>query len=194
MIAVIHALLVAVGEESGHAASHEGGGPVLKIFPDLPTFIQQTILFAILAFVLYKFAWKHILHALEQREGKIKGDLDRAESARKEAEALLARHQAAMDQVKAEAQAIVDEGKKDALRLKEGILAEAREEAGRTGERARREIELARDKAVLELQAQAAALSVTMATRILGREVKAADQERLIQDSLAEFKRQTMNG
>ena len=176
------------------AAEHGGEeGATLKLLPDLPTLVQQTILFAVLALVLYKFAWKHILHALEQREGKIRGDLEQAEAARKSAEAVLAQHQAAMDRVKGEAQAIVEEGKADALRLKETILAEAREEAGKVSERAKREIELARDKAVLDLQAQAASLSVSMASRILGREVKASDQDRLIQESLSEFKRQTMN-
>ena len=187
---MIHALMFAAHE----AAEHGGeGGATLKLLPDLPTLVQQTILFAVLAGVLYKFAWKHILHALEEREGKIKGDLARAEVARKEAEASLARHEAAMNQVKGEAQAILDEGKADATRLKEKILAEAREEGGKIGERARHEIELAKDKAVAEIQAQAASLSIAMATKILGREVKAADQERLIQEALGEFKRQAMN-
>ena len=177
--------------EAAHAA-HEGGA-TLNLVPDPATLVQQVILFTVLAGVLYKFAWKHILHALEQREGKIKGDLDKAEAARKEAEAVLARHEAAMNQVKAEAQAILEEGKADATRLKEKILAEAREESARIGERARHEIELAKDKAVAEIQAQAASLSIAMATKILGREVKAADQERLIQEALGEFKRQAMN-
>ncbi len=181
----------AVGE-AAHAA-HEGGA-TLQLLPDMSTLVQQVILFTVLAAVLYKFAWKHILHALEEREGKIKGDLDAAEASRKEAESLLVRHKAAMDQAKGEAQAILDEGKKDALRLKETILAEAREEAAKAAERSKREIALAGDKAVQELQTQAAALSVSMASRILGREVKASDQDRLIQESLGEFKRQTMNG
>lgn len=174
-------------------AAHGEEGASLKLLPDLPTLVQQTILFTILAVVLYKFAWKHILHALEAREGKIHGDLARAEAARKESEALLAQHQAQVNQVKAEAQAILEEGKADALRLKESILAEARSEAGKVGDRARREIELARDKAVAELQAQAAHLAVAMASKVLGREVQPRDQDRLIQDSLSEFKRQAVN-
>ena len=172
----------------------EGLGPILEaLLPNKEVLIQQVILFTILAVVLYKFAWKHILHALEGREGKIKGDLDRAESARKQAETVLARHEAAMNQAKAEALAILDEGKADAVRLKEAILTEARDEAAKVGERGRREIALARDKAIGDLQAQAAALSIAMATKILGREVKVADQDRLLQESLAEFKTQAMN-
>ena len=182
---------VEAAEGAAHAV-HEGGA-TLNLVPDPADLIQQVILFTVLAAVLYKFAWKHILHALEAREGKIRGDLDRAEASRKEAEAILARHQAAMDQVKGEAQAILDEGKADAVKLKEAILAEARAEAGRIQERSRHDIELARDKAVAELQAQAAQLSVVMATKILGREVKPADQDRLLQESLSEFKRQGMN-
>ena len=183
-------LATVLAASAGHASE---GGATLKLLPDLPTLVQQTILFTVLVAVLYTFAWKHILHALEAREGKIKGDLDRAEAARKDAEAVLAKHEAAMNQVKTEAQAILEEGKADATRLKEKILTEAREEAGKVGERALREIDLAKDKAVAELQSQAAALSLAMAGRILGRELKAADNERLIQESLAEFKRQGMN-
>jgi F-type H+-transporting ATPase subunit b len=184
-------LLAAAG-----AVPHETGGgeAILKaLVPDPGVLLQQVILFTLLAVVLYQFAWKHILHALEAREGRIKGDLDRAESARKESETVLARHEAAMDRVKVEALAILEEGKADALRLKEAILAEARAEAARVGERGRREIELAASKAVGDLQALAAALSVAMATRILGREVKVSDQDRLLQESLTEMKRQAMN-
>ena len=191
----LEALAAEAAEGHAHEAVH-GRGPILDaLIPDGAVLLQQVILFTVLALVLYKFAWKHILHVLEEREGKIRGDLDKAEASRKEAEAVLAKHQAAMDRAKAEAQAVLDEGKADAVKLKEAILTEAREEAGKVGERAKREIELAKDKAVLDLQAQAASLSVSMASRILGREVKASDSDnaRLIQESLSEFKRQTMN-
>ena len=187
-------LAAAAAEGGSHEAPAEGLGPILEaLIPNPGVLLQQVILFTFLAVVLHRFAWKHILHALESREGKIKGDLDRAEAARKAAEAVLARHEAAMNQAKSEALAILEEGKADAVRLKEAILAEAREEATKVGERGRREIDLARDKAVGDLQAQAAALSVSMAAKILGREVKVADQDRLLQESLTEFKRQAMN-
>lgn len=169
------------------------GGATLHLLPDLGTFVQQAILFAVLAGVLYKFAWRHILHALDEREKRLHGDMARAEQARKEAEAIVARHQAELDKVKVEAQAILDEGKADAERLKGSILEEARGEAKAVGERALREIALARDKAVSDLQQEAAQLSIVMASKILGREVKPADQERLLQESLAEFRRQAMN-
>ena len=161
--------------------------------PDTGLMFWTVVTFLGLVLVLGKFAWKPMLHALEAREAKIRGDLDRAEAARVEAEAVLARHQAAMDQAKGEAQAVLDEGKADALRLKDRILAEAREESRLTGERARREIEMAKDKAVSDLQAEAAKLSVEMAARILGREVKAADQERLIQEALKEFRHKALD-
>lgn len=161
--------------------------------PDTGLMIWTWVSFAVMAVILARFAWKPMLGALEAREHGIRHDLEKAEAARKEAEAVLAKHEAAMNQVKAEAQAILDEGKADATKLREKMLADAQAEAGKVGERARREIELARDKAVADLQAQAAALSVAMAGRILGREVKQADHDRLIQDALGEFKRQAVN-
>lgn len=161
--------------------------------PDIGLMIWTWVCFAVMAGILAKFAWGPIVKAMEARECKVREDLQKAEAARKEGEAVLAKHAAAMNQAKSEALAILEEGKADAVRLKGAILAEARDEAARVGARGRREIDLAASKAIGDLQAQAAALSVSMASKILGREVKPDDQDRLLQESLAEMKRQAMN-
>ena len=47
--------------------------------PDLGLIITTIVTFVLLVFILKKAAWKPILEGINQREGKIRGDLDRAE-------------------------------------------------------------------------------------------------------------------
>jgi len=84
-----------------------------------------------------------------------------------------------------EATAIVDEARRDAEAVKRKVLAEAHEEKGKELERAKREINIAKDTALKELYTQAAKLSTDLASKVLRREVNPQDHERLIRDSLA---------
>ena len=57
----------------------------------------EVISFAILLFVLYKYAFPGILGALEEREKKIKDSLDQAEQHRSEAERKLKEYEAKLN-------------------------------------------------------------------------------------------------
>ena len=57
----------------------------------------EILSFAILFFVLYKFAFPGILSALEEREKKIKDSLDQAERHRSEAERKLKEYEAKLN-------------------------------------------------------------------------------------------------
>lgn len=175
------------------AESHGGGAFSFMdlLIPDLGTFVQSAILFSILALVLWKFAWPSILHALEEREHHIKGEIDRAERNRAESEKLLKDYQAKLEASRVDAQKIIDEGKADALRLRDQILKEAREEGTRLTALAKREIELAEQKAIHELHLRAVELSMRAAERILERTLKPEDYrdaaERFVQESEREL-------
>ena len=63
--------------------------------------------FAILFFVLYKYAFPGILSALEEREKKIKDSLDEAERHRSEAERKLKEYEAKLNTAAKEAEGIM---------------------------------------------------------------------------------------
>lgn len=153
----------------------EAGGATLDLLPKFGPFIQSLVLFSVLALVLWKFAWPSILHALEEREHHIKGEIEKAEKARLESEKLLKDYQAKLETSRLEAQKIIDEGKADATRLKDQILKEAREEGERLVKGAKREIELAEAKAVEGLRTKAVDLAIAAAGRILERSLKPED-------------------
>lgn len=167
----------------------EESGATLNIWPDPATFLQSLILFSILALVLWKFAWPQILDALAERERHIKSEIEKAEKNRAESERLLKEYEAKLEASRIEAQKMIDEGKADALLLKDRILGEAREEGGKIVERARREIQLAEDKAIEELHRQTVELAVGAASRILERALKPEDHREIVDRFVQETQR-----
>jgi F-type H+-transporting ATPase subunit b len=79
----------------------------------------EVLSFAILFFVLYKYAFPGILGMLEEREKKIKDSLDQADRHRSEAERKLKEYEAKLSMAAKEADGILAAAKERAQRLME---------------------------------------------------------------------------
>jgi F-type H+-transporting ATPase subunit b len=152
---------------------------------DLGNAIWTLLTFGLVVFVLGRYAWKPILNGLGQREQFIRSALEQAQRDREEAEAHLRDYNEKLIAARAEATAIVEEARRDAETVKHRLEEEANAEAEKIIERARREIGIARQTAVKDLYAVAARLTTDLAGRILEREIRPQDHERLIRDSIA---------
>jgi F-type H+-transporting ATPase subunit b len=150
--------------------------------------VWTVITFVVLLVVLRFTAWKPLLASLDARERRIREAVEGAERARQESEALLVRHREMLDKAMDEAHQIIEEGKADGLRLKHEITAQARVEAEELRARSLKEIDLATDQAKKELFVQASQLSVDLAERILRRSLDSADQRKLIERVLEEYR------
>lgn len=170
----------AMAAEGGHAE----GGATNPFAGDIGNAIWTLIIFAGVLFVLGKYAWGPILSNLQARENFIFESLEKAKKDRDEAEARLRQYEEKLASARAEASAIVDEGRRDADVVKRRIEEEARQEADRIIDRARREIQIATDTATKELYTLSARLATEMATRIVGKQLTVQDQERLISESI----------
>jgi F-type H+-transporting ATPase subunit b len=157
---------------------------------DLGNSFWTLVIFLIVLIVLGKFAWGPILKALQSREAFIRESLEKAQSDRLEAEARLKESLDKINASRAEATAIVDEGRRDAEAVKHRIEQDAREEAEKIIARGKHEIELATATAVKELYTTSAKLATELAGRILEREIKPQDHERLIAQAIDELSRQ----
>lgn len=173
--------LPAAAAEAEEAASPFAG--------DVGTAIWTLVIFGLVVIVLGKFAWGPILSALQKREDFIRESLESARRDRLEAEARLKEYVEKINSARAEATAIVEEGRRDADVTKRRIEEEARTEAERIVARGKREIEIATESAVKEIYSQAARLATDGASRILGRELNPQDHERLIAQSIEELDR-----
>jgi F-type H+-transporting ATPase subunit b len=185
--AVLLALPALAQEAETHAAAEGSHAPsIMNVEPGL--MIWTVVTFVLLLVALRFTAWKPLTASLEARERRIRDAVEGAERARKESEALLARHQQLLDQARGEAQKIIEEGKSDGLKLKHEIAAQARAEAEEFKARARRELELATDQAKKELWVLATQLSTELAERIVKRSLGDADHKRIVDEVLDEYR------
>ena len=144
----------------------------------------EVVSFAILLFVLYKFAFPGILSALEEREKKIKDSLDQAERHRSEAERRLKEYEAKLAAAGKEAEGILTAAKERAQRLMEENEQRLTTEAERIKGEATREIDHERRKAIQEIRTQTTDLALMVAEKVVERSLTDADHRRLADQAL----------
>ncbi len=173
--------------ESGESAEpHETGVP-MSLKADLA--FWSLVTFVIFIALLGKFAWKPLIAALDKRESRMRDDISAAENARIKAEQMLAEHAKTLAKVQDEVRALLAEGRRDAERAKQEIISEAQKEAEASKQRALHEIGRARDTALKDLF-DVMSTQVAQATEhVLGRSLSGGDQDRLIDEALAQFPR-----
>ncbi len=162
--------------------------------PQIATAIITLVIFSALLAVLGKFAWGPISKGLEEREGKIRADIEAAERARADAEKAQADYKAQIAGAENRVRDLIAQAQADGQQLATRIKMQAQEDAEEIKERANREIEQSRREAVEQIRAEAGTLAVAVAEKILRREVTVDDQQRLIEASLEEMQRSGVNG
>lgn len=153
----------------------------------LPTTVWAIVSFVLVLFILSKKAFPPILAAMDKRAQDIRQSLDAAEQARVEAEEMMKRHQDEMAKAREEATAIIEEGRSDAQKLKDSIVASARRDAEELAARARRDIEQTKTNAVADLQQLSARLSVDIANQLIRKNLTVEDQQKLIEERIKQF-------
>src|SRR4029078_8287890 len=144
----------------------------------------EIVSFAILLFVLYKFAFPGILSVLEEREKKIKDSLDQAERHRSEAELKLRDYEAKLAAASREAEGIMAAAKERAQRLMEENEQRLISEAERIKGDATREIDHERRKAIQEIRTQTTDLALMVAEKVRQGSLADADHRRLADEAL----------
>ena len=159
------------------------------VTPDIGLVFWTTVCFAILLFILRKFAWKPILEAISERERSIEDSLSKAEAAKEEMARLTNENDALLKQAYAERDVILQEARK----LKEKIVGEAKEAAQTEGarmiENARLEINMQKALAIADVRNQVATLSIEIAEKVLRKQFEdAKKQDELVTELLKEVK------
>ncbi len=170
---------------TAHAA--QGGGEPNILEPQPSLAIWTVLVFLGLALVLRKFAWGPLSKALHQREEHMEHVLLDAERARNESERLLGEHRKQMAATADEVRALIEEARRDAQATGDEIIRKAQAEAEASRDRAQREIGVARDQALVEIWSKTADLAVSVAGRVLARELNESDHRRLIETALVEL-------
>jgi F-type H+-transporting ATPase subunit b len=142
--------------------------------------------FLILVWILAKFAWKPLTNMMEKRRQNIEDMLTKAENDRREAESIRLKHQEELRKAHQEAQALIEKATKAGELRAAEIMEQARSEAEKIKQTALEQINVERARAVAEIQAQVADISVAVAEKILRHNLDAAAQQGMIDQFIQE--------
>jgi F-type H+-transporting ATPase subunit b len=155
---------------------------LLRVEPGL--LLWTVITFVVLLLILWKAAWKPLVEALDARAEKVRGDIENADRSRQEAEKLLAQHKLMMDNARSEAAKFIADSRAEAEKIKTEVIEKAGADAKDLSERARKEISLAKDKALGEIKAEIVNLSTEIAAKIINKNLNPNDQKALVEETL----------
>lgn len=165
------------------ALAQEGG----LLSPEPGLIIWTIITFLVVLGVLWKFAYPHILGAVEAREARLRNLMGQAEHDRAEAAALLAEQQLQLEQTRTHAQDLIAESRVAAERLREQMLAETRGQQEDLLLRARQDIQRETDRALDTVRREAVELALAAAEKVIGRNLSTEDNYRLVQQALGQM-------
>ena len=160
--------------------------PLVQLDPGLV--VWTIITFLILLGLLSKFAWKPLLNVLDKRENEIAKSLEDAEKARKELDRLTSEGDEIIAKARTEAQGIVSERKKAADQLKESNLLKAKEMAAASLDDAKEQIKMEKEKAITEIKGEVVGLSLSIAEKLVKKNLNEEDNKSLIKESLKNIK------
>jgi F-type H+-transporting ATPase subunit b len=156
--------------------------PLVQLDPGL--FVWTILTFLLLVFILAKFAWKPLLNMLQDREDMVRSSLEDAEKAKSELERLNEESEAIMAKARSEAQSILADGKAAAEKVKDDIIAKSKEQANKIREDAGNQIQVEKDKAISEIKKEVVNLTLSVAEKLIRKNLSDADNKSLIEESL----------
>ncbi len=151
------------------------------------TLIGQMITFLLLVAFTMKYVWPPLMQAMQDRQKRIAEGLASAERGKREQELAKSKAADTLREAKRQATDIIAQAQKRANELVEQSKNDAREEGQRQLEAAKAEIEQEINRVREQLRNQVAGLAVEAAGRILGREVDAKANAKLIDDLVAQL-------
>ena len=150
---------------------------------DLPHFAAQCISFAIVAFLLHRYAYKPILRVLAERKDRIKEGLDDAEKIKQELANTQAKTQEIMVQAGQQATKMIEEARAAAARVQEQETQKAIAAAQAIVDKARQATEAEHARMLAELRREVGRLVIDTTAKVSGKVLTLDDQKRLAEET-----------
>ena len=155
--------------------------------PDPGLFIWTILTFLILLGLLAKFAWAPLLKALDERQATIRKSLDDADAAQQELTQRQEKSAELSAEARAEGQSIVAKSRAAAEVVREDLHQKAKAEAAAMVQAAERQIQQETARAVQQIRHEVVDLSLSVASKLIKKNLTAEDNDALIQDSLSQI-------
>ena len=142
---------------------------------------------AITYLILKKFLFKPVNKMIDDRQKEIDDLYGAAETAKSEAEAMKEDYDRRLSEAKQTSAELIQAATQDANRRSDEIILQARGEANAIREKARRDIDLEKKKAMNDVKGDISKIAVDIAEKVVARELNRKEQERLIEGFLQEM-------
>ena len=135
----------------------------------------------LLALMLWK-GFPAVQKIMNERSEKIATDLDEADKAKSEAQAVKSQYEAELADAKSAAAAVIEEARQQAEVLRSDLQQRAEAEIAEMKEQAAADIDSARERAMGDLQSEVSEIVVGAAERVVEANLDAEAQARLIEN------------
>lgn len=142
--------------------------------------IWYLLVFAILVLLVKHYAWGPVSDMMEKRRQKVINDLDSAAANRKKAETLANQREAALKNSRQAATKILSDAKNNAQQQSAKIVATANNNAAAIRKKAKTDAKQAQADALAAAKNQVADISVTIAEKVIAKNLSAKDQKDLV--------------
>lgn len=140
-----------------------------------------------LVFAMSYFLFDPVRKLMEDRQRLIAADIENAAKDKEDAALLKEQYDDKLKQVDKEAEEILSEARKKALKNEARIVEEAKLEAARIMERTSEEIELEKKRALDDVKQEIISVATVMAGKVISSNMDVSVQESLVDETLKEM-------
>ena len=177
MTSTLLILAQATGEAAARAEAPTGISKIISDFGiSWPFFLAQVVNFVVVAFVLWKFAFKPVLATLDERQQKIAAGLKYADEMKAKLEATQQESAAILKKASVEASRLIDEARKSAKEFVDKQSLEASTKAADILSKGQQALELEHKKMLADARTEIARLVVVTTERVLAKKLSDADR------------------
>jgi F-type H+-transporting ATPase subunit b len=143
------------------------------------------VIFLVLFWILGRYVFPKITAAVEAREKALEEAIEGAKHDREEAARVLAEQQQQIEAARLEAQKIIVEGRQIGEKLRADMMEETHRQQQAMLDRAKREIESEKQKAIAEMRREAIELAIAGASKVIEKNLDDQSNRKIVETFLA---------
>ncbi|HEY2851350.1 MAG TPA: F0F1 ATP synthase subunit B [Gemmatimonadaceae bacterium] len=157
--------------------------PIMAIRVNL--MLWTLVIFLLLFWILKRFAFPAILGEVEKREKALQDAIDSAKRDREEAQRILEEQHKQIEAARGDAQKLIADGRAVAEKMRADMVAQTHQEQQTMIERARKEIDAERDRAIAQLRREAVNLAIAGASKVIEQNLDNTKNRQLVESFLS---------
>ncbi|MFA6525557.1 MAG: F0F1 ATP synthase subunit B [Patescibacteria group bacterium] len=156
---------------------------------DWKLIIAQVVNFAIVLFVLWRFALKPLMKVMEKRNHDIDQSLKNAEEIEKKLKVAGETKDQIVTDAKRESQLIMEKASKEAEQLKADKIAETRSEMEKIAAKTKASLLAEKDQMINDARKEVGSLIIEASTKIVGKNLDSESNRKMVEETVNQIKK-----